>query len=613
MNRKIVLILFLLIGIKSFAEDVRFTMSAPNIVPVGEQFGLTLSLNAKGEDLKMPEIENFDVLMGPSVSRSSSISIINGKTSQSVNYSYTFILRAKKEGTYNIPSASIKSEREVYQSNSLSIKVIEGRQPASNSASAGASSGNANQGSSSSSDRAATTSKDNLFIQCNVDKRNVFKGEMIYVTFKLYSRVGISSVIDQTFPSFDGFWSQDIAIPASNQGATREAVDGIVYNVFPLQKKILVPQQSGTLYIEPAEMVFNVQQRVASQNVFDDFFGSVQNVKTAVKSNRIAISVKDLPAAPSGFKGAVGDFTLKSSIDKTNLKSNEAITIKVAVTGNGNLKHINPPTLDFPADFEVYDPKTSYDFNASESGIRGSTAFEYVIIPRYAGNFTIPAQKFVYFDSSSKTYKTLSTDEFNIHVEKGSDDQSTTVVSNMSKEDVKYIGKDIRFIKTNGQKLRSVHSSFFGSFMFYFGFLAALLAFAIIVVVLQKKARENANIAFMRNKQASKMARKHLKAASECVKKNNKEEFFDALSRALWGYLSDKLTLPLSELNRDNVRSTLVKYSVDEATIGEFISLIDTCEMAKFAPTAVNEPIDELYHKGENLITNFDKQISKKS
>ena len=183
----------------------------------------------------------------------------------------------------------------------------------------------------------------------------------------------------------------------------------------------------------------------------------------------------------------------------------------------------------------------------------------------------------------------------------------------MSKEDVKYIGKDIRFIKTNGQKLRSVHSSFFGSFMFYFGFLAALLAFAIIVVVLQKKARENANIAFMRNKQASKMARKHLKAASECVKKNNKEEFFDALSRALWGYLSDKLTLPLSELNRDNVRSTLVKYSVDEATIGEFISLIDTCEMAKFAPTAVNEPIDELYHKGENLINNFDKQISKKS
>jgi hypothetical protein len=613
MNRKIVLILFLLIGIKSFAEDVRFTMSAPNIVPVGEQFGLTLSLNAKGEDLKMPEMENFDVLMGPSVSRSSSISIINGKTSQSINYSYTFILRAKKEGTYTISPASIKSEREVYQSNPLSIKVITGRQPASNSASAGSSSGSVNQGSSSASDRATTTSKDNLFIQCDIDKRTVYKGEMIYVTFKLYSRVGISSVIDQTFPSFDGFWSQDIAIPAANQGATREAVDGIVYNVFPLQKKILVPQQSGTLYIEPAEMVFNVQQRVASQSIFDDFFGSVQNVKTAVKSNRIAITVKDLPPAPSGFKGAVGDFTLKSAIDKTNIKSNEAITIKVTISGNGNLKHINPPTFDFPADFEVYDPKTSYDFNASESGIHGSTTFEYVIIPRYAGNFTIPAQKVVYFDSSSKTYKTLSTDEFNIHVEKGSDDQSTTVVSNMSKEDVKYIGKDIRFIKTNGHKLRSVHSSFFGSFTFFFGYLAALLAFAIIVVVLQKKAKENANIAFMRNKQASKMARKHLKSASECVKKNNKEEFFDALSRAFWGYLSDKLTLPLSELNRDNVRATLIKYSVDEATIEEFIRLINTCEMAKFAPTAVNEPIDELYHKGENLINNFDKQISKKS
>ncbi len=608
MNRKIFLIILLFIGVRAFAEDVRFVMSAPEIVSSGEQFSLTLTLNAKGDNLQMPQLEGFDILMGPSVSTSRSFSSVNGKMTQSVSNSYTYILRGQKEGTFSISPASIRAEGNTIQSNSLTIKVIQGRKPASNAAPSGTQRQDSQEGTT----RSASGSRDDLFIQYETDKRNVYKGEMITVAFKLYSRVNLS-VADQSLPSFEGFWTQDIDIPSADQNRVREAVDGIIYNVYTLQKKILIPQQTGTLYIEPAEMVFNVQQRVAPTSIFDDFFGSVQNIRTSVKSNRIAITVKDLPSAPAGFKGAVGKFTLSSEIDKTDLKSNEAITIKVKVSGSGNLKHINAPTFKFPADFEVYDPKTSYDFKVSESGINGSTIFEQVIIPRYPGNFTIPAQDFVYFDTATKSYKTLSTQEFNIHVEKGSDDQSTTVVSSMSKEDVRYIGKDIRYIKTEGQKLKARHSHLFGSFMFYFAYIASLLAFIAVVVILQKKAKENANIALMRNRKASKMARKHLKAASVCLKNNNKDEFYEALLKAFWGYLSDKLTIPQSELNRDNVRVTLSENSVENTVIDEFMTVVDTCEMARYAPAAVNESIADLYSKGEKLISSFEKQIRKKS
>lgn len=606
MNRKIVVIFLLLIGLNSLADDVKFTMSAPDIVSTGEQFSLTLSLNASGEDLRMPDISNFDILMGPSVSQSHSFSAMNGKMTQSVNYSYTYILRTQSEGTFTIPPASIKSGRTVYQSNSLTIKAIKGRQQAATN-SAGTVQGNNNP-----RERTATTTKDQLFIQFETDKKSVYKGEMILVTFKLYSRVSLS-IADQNLPSFEGFWSQDIELPPADQTRTREPVDGIIYNVYTLQKKILIPQQTGNLYIEPAEMVFNVQQRVASQSVFDDFFGSVQNVRVPVKSNRVAITVKELPSPPNNFKGAVGHFTLSSTIDKTNIKSNEAITIKTHISGSGNLKHINPISYSFPADFEVYEPKTSYEFKASDLGINGSTSFEQVVIPRFAGNFTIPSQNFVYFDPSSQTYKTLSTKQFDINVGKGSDEQSTTVVSSMSKQDVKYIGKDIRYIKAGGSKLKPKNSIFFGSFNFYLIYIAALLGFAFLVFFQQKRIRENSNIALMRNRKASKVARERLKAASNCVKTNNKDEFFDALLRAFWGYLSDKLTLPISELNRDNAKATLTRYSVDETTIEEFISLIDTCEMARFAPSSVSEPTSELYLKAENLMSTFEKQIRKKA
>jgi hypothetical protein len=607
MIRKFILFIFILTGINAFADDVKFRMSAPEVVAIGEQFSLTLTLNAKGEDLRMPEIPNFDILMGPSQSSSRSFSMINGRTTQSVEYSYTFVLRGKAEGTYTISPATIKSKGDIYQSNPVKIKVIKGRQPAST----GPAQPN-NRGNETNNNETTTASADELFIRYETDKQNVYKGEMITATFKLYSQVGLS-VIDQNLPSFEGFWTQDIDIPQADQTRTREAVDGIIYNVYTLQKKILIPQQTGTLYIEPAEMVFNVQKRVARQNIFDDFFGTYQNVRTSAKSKRITINVKELPSPPAGFNGAVGKFSLASNIDKTNIKANEALTIDVTITGNGNLKHINPINFNFPADFEVYDPQTSYNFKASDNGIIGNTRFEQVVIPRYAGDFTIPAQKFVYFDPAIKQYKTLTTKQFDIHVEKGSDDQNATVISSMTKESVRFLGKDIRFIKQKNLKLRSANNILYGTLPFYLSYAGSLLAFILLVMLQQKRLRENADVALMRNKKASKMARKHLKAASTCVKKNNKDDFFDALLKAFWGYLSDKLNIPVSELNRDNARATLSRHSVKGETIDTFIEIVDKCEMARYAPAAVTDDIHTLYKEGERLINQFEKQIRKKA
>jgi hypothetical protein len=601
------LIALVLASFTTKADDVKFTMLAPSIISVGEQFSLSLSLNAKGEDLRMPALDNFELLMGPSISQSRSFSSINGKMTQSVEFSYTYVLRASTEGTFTIPAASIKSDRKVYQSNEVTVKVIQGRQ--NNAQASGSGSGNQAQND---DQNVSAGSKDNLFIRYEVDKRNMYKGESFVATLKLYSRVALS-LVDQTLPSLEGFWAQDIELPPADQTRTREAVDGIIYNVYNLSKKVLVPQQTGNLAIDKAEMVFNVQQRTAAQSVFDDFFGTYQNVKVKVSSDRVPITVRELPGNPTGYTGAVGRFTLNANIDKTKVKSNEAITLKVTVSGNGNLKHITLLTFDFPTDFEVYDPKTDYNHKVSEAGISGTTSFEYLMIPRFAGKFTIPSQQFVYFDTNSKTFQTLQTNAFEIDVEKGADDQTALVRSSASKQDVKFVGNDIRFIKQGQYKLRPTYVTFFRSSLFYLSYLAAIVAFGAFVFMQRKKLRENANVAFMRNKKASSMARKHLKQAAICVKQNNKDAFFDALLKAFWGYLSDKLTIPLADLNRDSAKATLLSHAVEDQSIAEFMELIDTCEMAKFAPTAVTNDIGTLYNQSVKLIEQFERQIKKKA
>jgi len=601
-----ILLIFMLIGYLAVADNIRFIMEGPEVVEAGEQFRLGFTLNERGTDLQLPDLSNFDVLMGPSTSQSSSIQIINGKTTQTSSFSYIFILRAKKEGNFTIRPASIKVDGKTYESNTLTIQVVKG-QPQQ----AGSQQNNQQDNPQQDETPAANISKDNLFVRIAVDKTNVSKGEQIISTVKLYisQNVPLNGFDEVKLPTYEGFWTKDIEVP-TQVNFTREVFNGKIYQVGVLKKTILFPQQTGAIRINPFEITCVVRQRVRQQqSFFDDFFDNYRMVKAKVVSEPVTINVKDLPNQPGNFSGAVGKFNITSSIDKINVKSNEAVTLKITVNGSGNLTLINPPKLDLPQDFEAYEPKTSDRVVASDNGLNGSITFEYLFIPRFAGNFTIPGVKFVFFNPSSKQYETQTTDAYNIKVLKGSDDASSSVVSSFSKENVKMIGKDIRFIKQNKAKLKPKDSSFYGTFEFYLVYILSLAAFAVVFVLNRKKIKESANIALMRNKRANKVASKRLREASVFLKNNQAEKFYESVIKALWGYLSDKLSIPVAELNRVKASESLLSKGIEQETVTELLQIIDDCEFARYAPAAFSGTMNEIYDGAAKVMGIFEKQI----
>lgn len=605
MIRKVnLLIILMLAGFMAMADIVQFTMEGPEVVGNGEQFRLSFTLNESGSDLQLPDLSNFDVLMGPSTSQSSSIQIINGKTTQTSSYSYIFVLRAKKEGKFTIRPASIKVGSKTYESNSLEIQVVKG-QPKQASG---------QQGFQNEQEEPATAnsiSKDNLFVRVAVDKTNVSKGEQIISTVKLYisPNVPLNGFDEVKLPTYEGFWTKEIEVP-TQVNFTREVFNGKIYQVGILKKTILFPQQTGTIKINPFEITCLIRQRVRQQQgFFDDFFDNYRVVKAKVVSDPVAISVKDLPNQPAGFSGAVGNFSFSGSIDKTRVKSNEAVTLKLTVTGSGNLSLINPPKIELPEDFETYEPKTSDRTIANDNGVSGSVTFEYLFIPRFAGDFTIPAIEFVYFNPSGKQFQTLATGEYKLKVEKGSDDAGSSVVNSYSKENVKVIGSDIRFIKQTKSKLKSKGYSFYGTFEFYGIYLLSLIGFAVFFILNRKKIRENANIALMRNKRANKVALKRLKDAAGFLKHNQAEQFYEAVIKALWGYLSDKLSIPVADLNREKASESLLEKGIEQEVVTELMKIIDDCEFARYAPAAFSGTMSEVYDGAAKVMGVFEKQI----
>jgi hypothetical protein len=591
------ILLSLLIALPGWAADkVVFTMEAPQVVELGEQFRLAFSVNANGQNLKLPNLSDFDVLMGPSTSQSTSFQIINGVSSQSVSYSYLYVLRAKKEGRFTINPGSITVDGTEYTSNSQSIEVVKG--------SAKPSTGGVDEPTST----PGTVSKKDLFVRMNLDRRSLYKGEHLTATIKIYSKVNLNGFEDISIPNFEGFWSQDIQLP-QQISLQRETYNGEIYNVGTLKKTLLFPQQTGNITIGPVKIDCIVQQRVKrSQSMFDDFFDSFANVKATITSDPVSISVSPLPTPPTGFSGAVGKFDIRSSITAKSVRENDAITIKLDVTGNGNIKLINPPKISFPADFEVYDPKTNSNFSSSEQGLNGNITFEYLFLPRFAGTYTIPAVNFVYFDTDSKRYVTKTTEEYQIKVAKGDGSRAQTVNA-VAKEDLKQIGSDIRYIKTSVSKLQVKGYTFFGSFAFYLLYIGGILTLLAIYLLNQKRIRENANVARMKNKKASKVALKRLKEASQHLHAGSNEKFYESITRAFWGYLSDKLTIPASELSREKASDELAKHEVTAAIIERFVQILDTCEFARFAPGGGSAKMKELFEEATEVMSVMEKEI----
>lgn len=614
-NRVLIIIIFSILWVFSEAQDVKFTMSAPNAVEMGKQFRLsfTLSGNSRGSNLKLPDLNNFQVLMGPSTSQFSNIQIINGQTTTESSYSYMYILQPRQEGTFEIRPGSIEVDGKVYESNSLKIQVVKSNPNTQQN----------QQGSGqprsifddpidepAQKPQVADLGKDNLFLRLELSKGNVYKGEQLIATVKLYvnPELPVAGFDEVNLPTYEGFYTQDIEIP-QQINFTREVYNDRIYSVGVLKKTILFPQKSGSITINPFNMSLLVQQRVRPRSLFDDFFSGVRTVKAPLTSAAVRVNVKDLPPAPSGFVGGVGNFDVKSEISGQDVTTNDAVTLKVTISGSGNLRLIQNPELKLPADFEIYDPKATDNVNASGGGLSGSKTIEYLFQPRFAGEYTIPSLSLAFFNPSTGSYITKTTPEYKLKVKKGTGEQSQSVVSSTRKEDVQMIGKDIRFIKQGNAGLSAKGHTFFGTFGFYFIYLILALAFIGVYLVFQKKARENADIAFSRNKKANRVAQKRLKAASVAMKENNNEQFHDSLLKAFWGYLSDKLSIPVADLNRETASEALLKKGIDQNIIHDFVSVIDQCEFARYAPNSGSQARTELYNKAEETMSLLEKQI----
>ena len=535
--------------------------------------------------------------MGPSTSQSSSFQIINGQSSQSVSFSYLFVLRAKKEGKFTINPASVTVNGASYTSNGVTIEVVKG--------SAKPSGGGVDQPTST----PGSVPGSDLFVKVITDRRSVYKGDHLMATIKIYSKVNLNGFEDISLPSFEGFWSQDIEMP-QQISLQRESYNGEIYNVGTLKKTLLFPQQTGNITIGKVKIDCVVQQRVRQpKSFFDDFFDNFANVKATVTSDPVTITVNPLPASTADFSGAVGRFDLRSSITSTNVKENDAITLRIDVTGNGNIKLINAPKLKLPADFEIYDPKTTSNYNVTTDGLNGNISFEYLFLPRFAGDYTIPPVNFVYFDAGAGKYATKSSQEFKIHVAKGDGTQSGNVRSAVTKEDVKYLGKDIRFIKQGTVVLQPKGYIFFGSFGFYLIYLIGAIGLLALYFFYQQRIREYANVARMRNKKASKVALKRLKEANGYLTANSSEKFYEAVTRAFWGYLSDKLTIPVAELTKERASASLTDHKASENLVARFIQILDTCDFARFAPAESNAKMHEVYDEACDVMSLMEKEI----
>ena len=608
--RQIGLIILLFFTSLAYAQNVEFKASAPSVVAVGEQFKLEYTLNKEGDNLKVPTLEGFDLLMGPSVGQSFYSSNINGKMTQNVTCSYTYILEGTKKGTFQIPGATVIIDGKEYTSNALKIEVVEGSRNS-----------NGNQAATNrpvQPDANATVNDNNLFVKVEVSRRSLYMGESLMATIKVYTKVDLVNLGRTKFPDFNGFLAEEVPTPQRIE-LVREAVDGQIYNVGTIRKVLLYPQHTGEITIEPFELECIVRQRLANggRSFFDEFFGNYKDVRAMRRSKPFTIQVKELPqlGKPAGFGGTVGNVTMATSLSADTVNANDAITYKVTFRGTGNLKLLKAPTINFPLDFEVYDPKESRDLNITENGTTGSVSFEYLIIPRYSGDYKIPAIRFSYFDSQSNTYKTIAGAEYNIHVRKGADKGQVETsagnqVKSFKKEDVRKVGEDIRYLKTEGLNLKAAGVRFFGTTLYWLALLIPFVLFVVGAVLNRRRIKANADIVRVKNKAANKMARKRLKVAASAMKNHNAEQFYDEVLKALWGYMSYKLNIDRAELNRDNISEILQSKGVEEDRIKEFIAVLDTCEYARYAPGSnSDQEMGKVYTDSIDVITKLDKAI----
>ena len=599
----------------AWADDVVFRASAPSQVIVGRPFQLTYSVNQRSKDLQIAEITDFDVLAGPYQSTSSSTSFVNGKRTSSFQQTYTYTLMAQREGTFTIAPASIRVSGDTYTSNGVRITVLpEDEQPQQSQQSQQPSRQANTQSSQQQSSNSGSVSSENLFIRTIVSKTRVHEQEAILLSYKLYfAGVDVAQFTNNTkIPEFTGFLKQDL-----EQGEIQtelEHYNGRNYQTATLYRTLLYPQHSGDIQIDPAtfEAVLRVQTRAQVRSIFDDFFGTYTNVTRAIKAPGVTIHVESLPSGkPAGFSGGVGQFTLSPSISQTEVETNDAVTIRLDISGTGNMKLLKTPSVDWPEGFEPYDPKVTNNFKTTAAGVSGTKSIEYLAIPRASGDYTVPSVAFSYFDTESDTYKTLTTPEYTIHVKKGAGDSAAAgaPTNYVNKEDIKQLGSDIRYIHTNTSSLTPARPALvaYGSLAFWLLYLVPLAIAVLLFVVFRKQIRENADTTRVRYKRANKVAQKRLRAADKLLQENKKEAFYEEIERAAKQYLSDRLSIPTADLNKDNIASILRSKGVADTLVNEVIEVLSTAEFARYAPST-DHAMADLYKATAQLIDHLENE-----
>lgn len=605
--KRILLLLASFFAVTAVSAQVSLDVEYPAVVSLDEPFKVAFVANGDVDDFEYPSFEGFDVLVGPSLSTSRSVSIINGKTKSEYVKSYVFVLKPVKAGKFTVGSATARYKKKEIVSDPFTVEVVdESGSVSSSSASGGVTSGN--------TDVNKSSVKEDIYLKMSVPKRNLVKGEPVEAVIELYTKVPIYSFREWKFPDFNGFWSQEVESP-QNLNFERRNVDGKLYNVALLRRFMLIPQKSGELTVDPATLVAEIQGRNSSsrRSFFDEFYGTYETEPVRLVSERIKFNVSDLPSgAPASFGGAVGSFTVSASLDADSLKVHQASSLKVLVSGRGNVSLVNAPKVNFPADFEVYDVKTEDRTSSGSGGTSGGKLFEVPFIPRAPGDYTVPPVKFTYYDVSSGSYRTLSTEPMKVHVSgdggRSGEFSSGNVQGFVNRQAVQVLGKDIRYVKGN-TVLKEGVPFFVVSPVFCLLVILTAVAAAVCVFSVRRYRKANGDVVAVRSRRANRIAGRRLKGAAGLLAQKKRAEFYEEVHRAVTGYLSDRLSLTSSEMNRETISSALADRKVDASLVERLGALLDSCEFARYAPESSSGDMERDYREAVDLISKIEDNI----
>lgn len=616
MKKLFCIVAFLLTAIFQLPAQNVIRVEAPDVVAVNEQFNVTFIIEGEKSpsDFQWSSGDDFQLVWGPQKGSSSSIQIINGKRSSSHQTTFTYILIPKATGTFQLPAATALLSGDRISSTQASIQVVS--DGASSSQSSGQNGGKSSRGGQTSSTGSGEISSNDLFMRLSLSRTEVVIGEPITATLKIYQRANVVGFENAKFPTFNGFWSQETYVP-NNIEFKRESLDDKIYNTAVLRTYVLIPQQSGAITIDPAELVCLVNIRTApssSNSLFDSFFqDEYRTIRKRVTTPAVKVKVNPLPAGqPASFGGGVGNFGISARLTTDNLKTHDAASLIITVSGRGNVALLEEPKVNFPPDFEVYDTKTTENTDKSNGGTSGSKSFEYPFIPRSHGDFTIDPVEYSYYDVNAGKYVTLRTEPLHVKVAKGKGGDSTpvtTVNSGVERKDVKSLADDIRFIFTGKPGLSGSGSFFVGSVFFWILLALMILGATSVYLAFRKVAAMRADVAGTKNRRATKMAQKRLKLAGEYLDKNLYTAFYEELHKALIGFVSDKLNMDMSEISKDNIASALTEGGVSEEQTKAFTDLLDACEFARYSPDGGNEAMRSHYDAALKVISSIDSGL----